>query len=249
MLSFLWADIAALEQTGSGATSFRDRYNNLPEVEVANQELKSREGQFKELFKQLHVLVEQHGLQDYIGLRLIHNHFQLDDQQVMCEHFIPSFGEEKAPSLITTPENVSKLGHAKAASWIFTDQGVSPFEYSNDPAVLEGRQKIDQAEGFVEEFGRLVKDARFEHLLSLAIIKRDNFSSRDGAEQTYVENSYFNLEGKKDISVVQLQKGDGGELSIITAWSLQEDYPVRKIVCVPWVEGEDQFHIHRPDKK
>ena len=111
------------------------QYNSLPAVE-SNNELLSEHPQFQPFLKEAGEIVTSHGLEADIGLRLIHRHYPLGENQVMAEKYEIVDG---VPSLVTSPHDLTEAREleTKPASWIFSKNAphsASLFETSSDPA-------------------------------------------------------------------------------------------------------------------
>lgn len=200
--------------------SYVSIYNALQEVEVADASIKTRPD-FATFLENFGSLVRQHGLEDAVGLRLIHKHFPLEartegQQVVMSESFEMVEG---VSSLVTQAREVTNvLRGSYPASWLFVDgeeQGI-PFEFSNDPAITAARKKIDAADGFFMEVRQLIVERGFAHLLSLAILIRENLRTKTG--EAYLERTDLTAAA----SIVSLCDLSLAKQNIKTSWSCKE---------------------------
>jgi hypothetical protein len=82
-------------------TNYSERYNHLPEVEV-NNEIKKANPLAELFIKDTGEIITKYGLQDYIGLRLIHKHFKVESGQIMVEEYEEIEG---VPSFVTSAKN------------------------------------------------------------------------------------------------------------------------------------------------
>ncbi len=196
-------------------------YNRLPTVEDADRELKAKQS-FNEFLEEARKIVVASGLSEYIGLRLIHNHFDLSEGEVMVEYFGVHNG---TPSLITSAFNatVAQEKEAFPSGLIFTDSKVMVFELSTDPAVKVGFLKMQQNPEFVEQLRRLVENYGLQKLIAIGVIKRDGLLFDAG--KRYVEKSFISF-GRGE-SVVQVTTPDDPESLIPTSWYFGED-PLRQ---------------------
>jgi len=162
-------------------------YNQLPSVETASCALLKRDN-FERFREEFGTLVHRHGFADTVGLRLIHAHFRLNDNEQMCEDFEMI---DNTPALVTQPQNQEKINSkAYPASWLFSGNGnCVPFEYASDPAVKRVREKLDALPAFFNEVSELILNHQYETLLALAILKRDYLPA---TEYGYFEQSYAN---------------------------------------------------------
>lgn len=195
----------------------RTHYNSLPAIEESDELLK-KSTQFKPFLKEAGKIVTHYELEGSIGLRLIHRHFDLGENQVMAEKFKTV---NKTPSLVTTVQDIDKAKKAKAlpSSWIFPskgDENVQLFEASTDPVVRLTHQALKKSPKFFTEMGDLLRKYQLNHLLSVAVLKRETLVAKKG--QIYLEGSSF--ENKE--SVVQIcHKDKQPKLTIQTSWSIK----------------------------
>lgn len=121
----------------------RMHYNSLPSVEVADKELNSRTN-FQDFLKKAGDVIVSHGLEDSVGLRLIHRHFGLTHEQVMVEAYEKY---QETPSLITTAYSLSNAREIEAtpSSWIFVESKPTVFEFTTDPAARVVLKKIQNS--------------------------------------------------------------------------------------------------------
>ncbi len=192
----------------------RMHYNSLSAVEVADKELNSRSN-FQDFLSRAELLVVSHGLEDVIGLRLIHRHFDLDSGRIMVENF----GMYKEiPSLITSAHllSVAREKGSVPASWMFIgEQQMMPFEFSTDTATRSGIKRLVSAPSFLTEMRSLLKENHLQDLIAVAIMKKESLVGTDG--DFYLEKNFCT----PDESVVQLEHGDNSttENNILTGWT------------------------------
>lgn len=188
-------------------------YNTLSSVEEANLELLQRTS-FSDFLKKMEEIVLFHGLEDYVGLRLIHRHFKLIPGQVMLESFEHY---EMIPSLVTSACDITLAQKQKAvpSGWIFSGTEMLPtfFEFSTDEAIKTGVRLLQNSFTFFPEVKATIKAFNFQDLIAVALLRRDNLSAEKN--QIYMEKNYHN----KEQSVVQLMSEEAISHSIKTAWS------------------------------
>lgn len=225
-------------------------YNQLPEVEDADATIKQRPD-FATFLTDFGSLVRGHGLEDTVGLRLIHKHFTLattpENQEVMCEDFAQI---DEADSLVTQPQKLTEVrAKASAASWLFSqteEEAGMPFEYSSDPAISQARDRIDSATAFFKEARDMIVGSGYADLLSLAILHRQKILST-GQHHSFLEKSH--LEGTLGKSVVQLVDNEQIDATDIrTAWGfggVQTSFCVYAQFCQRVGQsGHVQVHAH-----
>lgn len=217
----LWSStpIAAIYHLEDIDTSkYQIRYNNLPAVEDSDHQLSLRSAQFSKFLEDASEVVSRYEMEPYVGLRLIHRHFQVGKDQIMVEESQPFSG---IPSLLTYAQDfeVAQYKGALPASWIVpSSQYESPyaFEASTDTAVRDGQRALEQSPEFIEEMAGLLRENQFADLLSIALLKRDSLPAKEG--EMYLE---INQE-KPDLSVVQIwQQDQKPKATIRTSWSFK----------------------------
>lgn len=195
----------------------RVNYNALPSVVKSDEELQ-KSSQFQAFLKDADEIVTRYELNNLVGLRLIHQHFFLGDNQVMAERYEVV---NNVPSLITQAisfEEAKKMD-ALPSSWIFPTSGKNElvlFETSSDPAVMQAKSILEKSPNFFNEMGKAIGEYNLNHLLSLAILKRDSLIAQE--DQIYAEiNSH-----EHNRSIVQLlNTKDITSNSVRTSWSFK----------------------------
>lgn len=219
-------------------------YNSLPSVEE-NDKLLKQSPQFQNVLKEAEEIITKYELNDSIGLRLIHRHYLLNDNQVMAEAYNLESG---TPSLVTAPYSFEETQEIKArpSSWIFgsNSQDISLFETSTDFAVRETSLKLQKSPEFFEEMGEVIRNYQMKNLLSLAVLKRKSLFAQPG--QVYLEINSTD-ESK---SIVQIwNASEKPQDSIITTWSFkgpQEGNCIQEFICRKPNGGEHEFiYRHR----
>jgi hypothetical protein len=222
-------------------------YNNLPPVEDSDRFLHEQKEKFLDFKNKFYIILTTYGLQDSVGLRLIHKHFKLSDavgesQEVMSECFKHIDGE---PSLVTLPLRLGSVAFAGScpASWLFTkdDSTNYPFEFSNDNAVKTTREKISRTPNFMRDVRDLIIEYQFTELFSLAILKRDAMSAVDGSQHDLIERSSL-----QDGSVIQFVKKTDPDLqkAIQTSWA----FGPKTVGCTPSSYCQDYGNIGGIDR-
>lgn len=199
-------------------------YNALPSVEQADEKLQSKSA-FQDFLLKTKRIIVSHGLENIIGLRLIHRHFNLNQEQVMVENFEMHKG---IPSLITTAHHIADA-HKKGAvpsSWILSGSHPVVFEFSTDQAVRSGIEKMLAAPKFLPEImGALLEDG-FQDLLAVSISTRDSLVVE--GEKVYLERNF----GGPAASVVQASLPTSDTGALVTGWGFnggENAYCVRSL--------------------
>jgi hypothetical protein len=205
-------------------------YNQLPSVEY-NDNIVTSHPRVDSLLKDVEQVISQYAMQDYLGLRLIHSHFQLNNNQIMVEEFIKL---DNVPSLVTSDHQFeeAKIKKARPASWIFSKElkeNPLVFETSTDEAVTAGTIMLQKNLDFVEAIRKIVTEYEMNDIFSLAVLKRESLKPQSSSmEEVYVENNY---KGLSNVSVVQLDTKDvlKSDMLIPTSWSFGGDN--KKYAC------------------
>jgi hypothetical protein len=198
------------------------KFYNASSFVVPADKQRQAQPHFDEFLSKAKEAVQDSGLEDVLGFRLIHRHFPLADGCVMVEEV----GEHKGDlALITSAQPIgdAKEKNARAASWAISGGDLVPFEFSRDPAVEAGLELVMAQTGIIDSLKALIEHYKFEDLLALSILKREGLGSNP-EEIPYGETSF----GGK--SVVTLRYPDS-ERIITTAWTLGEE---KKHGCHPY---------------
>jgi hypothetical protein len=201
--------------------SYKKQYNELTEdVEERRDALKKKINEenysrFKAFRASAEELITRYNLQDYIGFRLIHRHFEVEENHVMSEQKNSGTG-----SLVTIAQDKeeAKASGAVPASWIFGKGGETHlFEVSNDPDVIEGNTLLKRAPSFITEIKELTLSYEMQDFLALAILKRQSLTASH--HQVYIENNVLDENTKLGASIVTVGTIDPSQKAIFTTTS------------------------------
>jgi hypothetical protein len=159
-MSVLCQDLENIE-----INNYTERYNQLPEVEENDQTMKSNP--LAELFlKEIAEVIKQYGLEDYIGLRLLHKHFKIESNEVLVEEYREIEG---IPSLVTSAQDIHEAIAKKSvpASWMFTEEGLLVFETSTDKEVHNGVALLLNNPEFIEKVSKFINNYQMNNILLL----------------------------------------------------------------------------------
>ncbi|RIA80946.1 hypothetical protein C1645_837827 [Glomus cerebriforme] len=183
-----------------------ERYNNLPNIEYANNELKKRTN-FNEFLEKVFAITLESKIE--LGLRLIHKHISLKDDKAMIEKYT-EFNNK--PALITSADFVDEKTYP--ASWLLNkDKTLSVFEYSRDLHVIRTLNKVVKDPLPFRNICQLIRQYHFESLLAPCVHARDAMVHFD-KEQVFVERTYSNLFA----SVIQNETSDTANSYINTLY-------------------------------
>lgn len=194
--------------------TYVQRYNSLPTLEDADRILRSSPN-FHKCLQDAKEIVLDYGLEKYVGLRLIHQHFPLKDQEIVTETCERIGGELSLVSSVLTYEGAKHKG-ALPSSWILSEEGqVYVFETSVDPAVARNIQLIEQHPDFFKRMATALKNYKLSNSLALAVLQRD-YLEEPTEDNLFLEAQHLN--GK---NVVQLKNRNDFEADKIinSAWS------------------------------
>jgi hypothetical protein len=190
-MSVLCQDLENIE-----INNYTGRYNQLPEVEDNDKTMKSNP--LAELFlKEISEIIKQYGLEDYIGLRLLHKHFKIESNEVLVEEYREIEG---IPSLVTSAQDIHDAIAKKSipASWMFTEEGLLVFETSTDKEVHNGVALLLKHPEFIEKVSKLINNYQMNNIFALAVLKREALG------QTKSDELYFEMNNDQPMSVVQV---------------------------------------------
>lgn len=157
-------------------------YNGLGSVDLADKCLCGL-GRY-EILSELGAMVLEHDVQDVIGVRLLHNHNLISEDETMLEQ--EELDSEGCYCLSTIATSNSQLPSAHAAtSWkLYADQFV-PLEYSTDPCVVINAGPEKRMPAFFEKFAALLQHKGVVNLLGPCIAPR-NFYARHHPDDTAI---------------------------------------------------------------
>lgn len=156
------------------------RYNTLPEVELANLKLQESHS-FEQFLVEAQELAQLYNLEESMGVRLIHRHTDINDNEIMIEKHENFEGQD---ALVTRPQSKIHENEAAPASWIFDGEQYRVFEYSYDAHVPKAFETVRNSPDFLSEFASLLKKYDYQNLIALAVIDREWY-------QDYVDKHLF----------------------------------------------------------
>jgi hypothetical protein len=202
-------------------------YNSFPEVEIASQEL-DKNGNLQAFLTEARDIAISKGLESHIGVRLIHRHFEVEDDERMVETLV--IGEEGKMTLVTQPE---KETDAVPASWVRTASGWEAFEYSRDKRVKDMVvSSIVSLQEVALEINALSEKYGLTHLLAVSILARE-WTVGLPDDIMFLERSYLSPT-KQSIVTVESAAEETFASSIITAWEFSKPIThacVGRFVC------------------
>lgn len=151
-----------------------EQYNALPNVEAADEQLNALGKE--RILSELCELIVNYRLHYVVGVRLLHNHCFIDEQEIMLE--ADEKDTEKGWCLTTRAVTQSQVTNRYSAnSWKLIDGSFYPLEFSTDTLSYFDYDFIRQNETFFEEFTRILESNGVAQLLGPCIIRRQFFAS------------------------------------------------------------------------
>lgn len=188
-------------------------YNTLPSVEEADVNLKLRRD-FDSFLLESKEIACRYNLEEIMGVRLIHRHTFLNENQAMIEK---KEEFENKPALITYRQNIENIEDAVPASWILKEDHFYVFEYSSDEKVKNGFNFLRTNQEFFNDYASLLVKYSYQSLVAPAILNREWYKNYIG-ETVFLEKSYSDR--SNFFSVITVEDLSNSELSnsIQTAW-------------------------------
>jgi hypothetical protein len=151
-----------------------ERYNRLADVEMADEQL-SAIGR-TQVLDALSEVIRDHGLEDWIGIRLLHRHNGLTPDEIMLEKEEVQHTADAALTTIAT--SLSGIKNRFAPNiWMAADGQYYPMEYSQDPSVVDGPDFIKENDEFFREFESVLASFNASGLLGPCILRRNFFDT------------------------------------------------------------------------
>jgi len=148
-------------------------YNSLPCVEQADKDLMGC-GKTKTL-NSLTTLIIKSGLHNSIGIRLLHSHNLLVDDELMIES--EEYGESNTWVLTTIATKRRPSQPLNATVWKLSDAGFVPLEFSVDPLVSTFCDLKDRQD-FFDNFAELLRLDNAAEVLGPCVIRREFYRRR-----------------------------------------------------------------------
>jgi hypothetical protein len=164
-------------------------YNRLPDVLVADATLHGM-GKLETLTPLCETILK-YGLEDRIGIRLLHNHNQISQDEMMLEQEeIDKDGTYCLSTIATKKTDCENKPYAN--SWLLNKDFNSPLEYSLDRLVIADSDEIISREDFFNEFSQRLESLNASDLLGLCVLRRKFYEERmpvDAAEPQLIETT------------------------------------------------------------
>ncbi|HTD99432.1 MAG TPA: hypothetical protein VK668_09090 [Mucilaginibacter sp.] len=153
-------------------------YNGLQDVIVADEKL-SAMGR-NEMLSPLCQTIMKYHLEDTVGIRLLHNHNQISQNEVMLEK---EEVDDKGAYCLTTVavDGPGNIGFPN--SWKLENGRYFPLEFSTDPLVMNETDKFIGKEDFMTEFNDNLEMLGVTNILGPCVLGRMFYEKRKPLEQ------------------------------------------------------------------
>lgn len=236
-------------------SSISFNYNLLHDICEADSML-SKAGRHESICRLLNI-INDHGLQDFVGIRLLHKHNSIDENEIMVENSEINDGELL---LITRPISNDKNHNIFPNSWQLTGTEFLPSEFSSGHLLSRVDINPSTKPEFFKQFGDTLELLNVAHILGPAVNCGDFVESKRGSEDVIlVELTAINeranvvkYENRKDVDFTSMietswsmssKDGDILESEIAATKSCKRVCPS---VQNPPVHQGTYTHVHKP---
>lgn len=164
-------------------------YNALPAVEVADEKLAAM-GRLATLMPLCETILK-HNLEETVGIRLLHNHNEIADDELMLE--LEEVDRDETYCLSTLAVGKTSCSATPYPnSWLLRSGIPVPLEYSLDPLVVAESDEVASKKDFFKEFQEDLDRLNVADLLGLCVLKRRFYEERKpagGQEVVLVETT------------------------------------------------------------
>jgi hypothetical protein len=148
-------------------------YNALPGVEAADAALSAIQRSF--VLNRLGEVILRHGLEDVVGIRLLHIHNVIAENEFMLEFEETDAGGHECMSTVATDKAaISEPFYPN--SWKLENERFVPLEYSLDPTVKLDESRVASLQAFVRDFAAELRLTNAQDILGPWIAPRKFYS-------------------------------------------------------------------------
>ncbi len=148
-------------------------YNALPAVELSDDKLNLLGKQ--KVLNTLCEVIANYGLEEVVGIRLLHNHNIISEDEQMFES--AEMDEIGAPCLVTSAQKRTAVGNSTANSWMWRNDDFLPVEFSADEEVVKNENILLDKSGFFNEFANALKELKVADILGPCVIPRSFYKN------------------------------------------------------------------------
>ncbi len=116
-------------------------------------------------------MILKHDLQDSIGIRLLHNHNLIQENEIMIEN--EELDESGQNCLVTFAAKSGNATNYSPNSWKLQNGDFHPLEYSSDFFVTSSANTIEKKQVFFDDFKTILEQLDVQEILGPCIIGRD----------------------------------------------------------------------------
>lgn len=132
-------------------------YNTLPTVDVADERAESLLSVRQKLYNLLH----QYQLQNVFGVRLVHKHFDMLEDELPVFSHIPVAGV--APVIIMGPLPSSNVNQYTPKNFLVHDGNLVPYEFSTSTSGID----ITEYKPFIDQVIKVITEEKANHIFGL----------------------------------------------------------------------------------
>jgi hypothetical protein len=239
------------ELTSEFLLQYREAYNTLDDVDDVYDRLQKRNEHMDVIHAALQ-LINDNGAKDFLGVLLLHRHFDCKPDTVFVERrYTPPRKESKHPTvLVTAPTQISDAPRRVTPYRFQIDSAgdLQPLEFTTNSAPMRGYKRLVESVDLRQSLGRLFFETQFAWLLGVAVYPRSK--SIASATSVFFEETKFE-ELKSIVHVVDRLPADT-ERTIPTLWTWGPDLKVLpdggvsgccSAVCKSYCAGHDASGI------
>lgn len=173
-------------------------YNSLPNIADAGSSLKPAD--IALLTTVVGQVFVKHKVQDIFGIILLHNHFSLDENEILV-NIGPVAVPWKTSSLIEQQRDV------RGSAWRFIEQGIAPYEFTYD---VSSQPDVGGFQPFLSELRALLDRLGLLEKLGICVLTGGHLDSTTQVEFT---------QGRANITLpFDIAPEDGPNRSIEAVW-------------------------------
>ncbi|KAI1175976.1 hypothetical protein F4777DRAFT_597917 [Nemania sp. FL0916] len=147
-------------------------YNSLPSIADASSSLNSTE--IDQLTTTIGQVFIKHKVQNLFGIILLHNHFPLDEDEVLV-----NIGSVAVPWKTTSL--AKQFRDVRSSAWRFIEQGIAPYEFVYD---VSSRPDVSGFQPFLTELRALLGHLGLMGKLGLCVLTSEDLNSNTQVEFT-----------------------------------------------------------------
>lgn len=131
---------------------------------------------------ELRKVIQTHGLEKVVGLSLLHNHFLLAKDEILCEKATDKFSSETCPistkearKLHTIPQIFRAVRETKGGETVF-----APLEFTTNKDAIPLLKQVTSNKEFLTAFGAKVLKLGLENVIGLGLVDTSSPGQPEG---------------------------------------------------------------------